>query len=181
MIAEAEAVLDYWFKELPRDKWFAKDAAVDAEIGRRFGALHARLAQGIPAEWLASPPARLAAIVVLDQFSRNLYRDDARAYASDAAALGAAKAMLDEGLETGFNRDELHFLYMPFMHAEDMAEQDRSVALSGTLGEPETLDFAERHRAIVARFGRFPQRNAPLGRVSTPEELAFLAQPGSRF
>ncbi len=181
MNAAAEDVLSYWFGELPREKWFAKDAAVDAEIARRFGDLHECLSREVPASWRDSPPALLAAIIVLDQFSRNLRRDDARAYANDSVALGLAKEALERGFDAGLSRDELHFLYMPFMHAEDLAEQDRSVALFRTLGDPGSLDFAERHRVVIASFGRFPQRNAPLGRESTPAEIEFLRRPGSAF
>jgi uncharacterized protein (DUF924 family) len=189
---EAGEVLAFWFGEAgspsrgkPRAEWFRKDPAFDAEIRRRFLALHASAALGERERWRERPETLLALIVVLDQFSRNLYRDDPRAFSQDARALACAQAMVDRGWDSGLLPVERQFAYLPFEHAEDLALQDRSVELFATLeAYPATkglAEWAEKHRVIVRRFGRFPHRNAALGRASTPEEIAFLQEPGSRF
>jgi uncharacterized protein (DUF924 family) len=192
-------VLDFWFVELgPRD-WWGGDAALDARIRARFGArhdvLHARLAEG-PTEppggsataardeasaAPATPRELLATVLVLDQFSRQIHRGDARAYDSDAAARRIAREAVDAHLDQGFAPAQRLFFYLPFEHSETLADQDRGVALTEALGDAGWTDFARRHRALIARFGRFPHRNAILGRDSTPEELAALAEPGNSF
>jgi len=183
----SEAVLEFWFAGAgkPRPEWFRKDAQFDAAIRARFGALHAEAAGGGLADWEASPREALALVIVLDQFSRNLYRDDRRAFAQDARALDLAQAIVARGWDRERLPVERQFIYLPFEHAEDAAIQDRGVALFQALEEyPETrgmTQWAEKHRAIIRRFGRFPQRNAALGRASTPEEVEFLKQPGSGF
>ncbi len=174
-------VLAFWFDELPVDKRFARDDAVDAMIRARFGTLHAALAAGVPREWQATPEGRRAAIIVLDQFSRNLYRDDARAFAQDSAARALVAAALTSGDDAGLDATARQFLYMPLMHAESLADQDRSLALFATLSDPDVLAFAQRHHDAIARFGRFPARNAALGRPSTHAETAFLAAHPSGF
>lgn len=189
---EAREVLAFWFGEpgtpghgRPRAEWFRKDPAFDGEIRRRFLALHASAALGERDGWRDDPGSLLALVVVLDQFSRNLYRDDPRAFSQDAAALDGAKLMVGRGWDEARLPVERQFCYLPFEHAEDLAMQDRSVALFSALEDhPETkglTEWAEKHRAIVRRFGRFPHRNAALGRDSTPEEIAFLREPGSSF
>ena len=135
----------------------------------------------MPAAWLDTPEGYLAAIIVLDQFPRNMFRGDARAFATDEAGLELAKWAIAEGLDEKLTRDQLVFLYMPFQHSEDRDDQARAIALYAMLGKPLNLDFALRHQAVVDRFGRFPHRNALLGRASTEEEQAFLAEPGSSF
>jgi uncharacterized protein (DUF924 family) len=196
----AEEVLLFWFGELREDgraapekvaRWFRKDPAFDAEIRARFERLHEAVAAGEREGWLATRRGRLAYVIVLDQLSRNMYRDTARAFASDPQALRAARDGIAAGDDRALAFAERDFLYMPFMHAEDVAEQDRCVELfsrfrdelSGELraAVEHSLSFAVRHRDIVARFGRFPHRNAVLGRASTPEEQTFLQQPGSGF
>ena len=181
MTPEADTVLDYWFNTLTPDQWWVKDEALDAAIGARFGALLDRLGRHVPDDWRASPRGTLAAVIVLDQFSRNIHRGTARAFENDAAALQLAKDAVARGDDQALNAQERPFLYMPFEHSENLADQDRSVALFGALGNANLLDFAKRHRVIVARFGRFPHRNAILGRASTAEEEAFLKEPGSSF
>lgn len=189
---EVRDVLAFWFGEpgtagfgKARPAWFRKDPAFDAEIRRRFLALHARAALGECDGWRDDPDSLLALIVVLDQFSRNLYRDDPRAFSQDAAALACAQLMIDRGWDAARLPVERQFAYLPFEHAEDLALQDRSVALFSALEAfPETrglTEWAEKHRVIIRRFGRFPHRNAALGRESTPEEAAFLREPGSGF
>lgn len=189
---EAAAVLAFWFGEpgspehgKPRAAWFAKDAAFDAEIRRRFLALHASAALGERDRWRASPDTLLALVIVLDQFSRNLHRNDARAFSQDAAALAAAQEMIARGWDRERLPVERQFVYLPFEHAEDLAMQDRSIELFTSLenyAETKGLTgWAEKHRVIIRRFGRFPHRNAALGRAATPEEAAFLKEPGSGF
>lgn len=189
---EARRVLAFWFGEpgssghgQPRAEWFRKDANFDEAIRREFLALHAAAAAGEREQWRDEPASLLALVIVLDQFSRNLYRDDARAFAQDARALACAQLALARGWDRDRLPVERQFLYLPFEHAEDAALQDRSVelffALEDLPGTRGLTVWAEKHRAIVRRFGRFPHRNAALGRASTPEELAFLAGPDSRF
>lgn len=190
--AQAGEVLAFWFGEpgspghgKPREAWFRKDPAFDEEIRRRFLALHASAALGERDRWRDDPGSILALIVVLDQFSRHLYREDPRAFSQDAMALDCARRMIAAGWDTARLPVERQFAYLPFEHAEDLAVQDRSIALFSALEAfPETKGltaWAEKHRAIIRRFGRFPHRNAALGRESTPGEVAFLKEPGSRF
>jgi uncharacterized protein (DUF924 family) len=183
-----DEVLDFWFGPAPhaeRDVWFRKDPAFDAEIRSRFGAaIEAALAGGL-ADWTATPRGAVARVLLLDQFTRNVFRDTPRAFAGDAQALATAEAIVDARSDRTLDLYERWFLYMPFEHSEDLAVQERAVALFKALaeetGEPGNLSWAEEHAAVVRRFGRFPHRNAILGRVSTPEELAFLQEQGSRF
>jgi uncharacterized protein (DUF924 family) len=171
-------VLAFWFADPKR--WWKKDPAFDAEIHDRFGALRDAVMRGEHEDWRATPRGALAYVIVLDQFSRNMFRGSARSFEGDARALAAACAAVDSGFDKGLSVDERMFLYMPLMHCEDIAHQERCVALfAGVV--PEQLRFAEMHRDIVRRFGRFPHRNAALGRASTPEEVEFLKQPGSSF
>lgn len=185
----AQEVLNFWFgpEDSPgygesRKEWFQKDGAFDDEIRRRFGGLHAAAAHGMLDHfWKDSPAGNLAMVIVLDQFSRQLYRNEAKAFAQDAHALKLARHALDQG----FDRDALPvqrlFWYLPFEHSENLEDQDRAIALIKPLGNAEWTRYAEAHRAVIARFGRFPHRNAALGRESTPEEEAYLAEPGSGF
>ena len=182
--------LDFWFgtgadRGKARPEWYRKSEAFDAQIRRRFLALHASAALGELEAWRAKAPSMLALVVVLDQFSRNLYRDDPRAFAQDGHALACAREAIARADDAGLLPVERQFLYMPFEHSEDLADQDRAVELMTSLDtHAETrglVEWAERHRAVIRRFGRFPHRNAALGRATTPEEAAFLEEPGSRF
>ena len=168
-----------------RPEWFRKDAAFDNEIRKRFGVLHAEAAGRALEAWRASPQPMLALVVILDQFSRNLYRGDARAFAQDAMALECAHQAIARGDDLGLLPVQRQFLYMPLEHSEDLREQERCVELMRSLEAFEPTkgltEWAEKHRVIIARFGRFPHRNAALGRESTPEEIEFLKQPGSGF
>ena len=186
----ATEVLDFWFgppeaRGKARAEWFRKDEKFDAEIWRRFGALHAAAALGELEGWRAEPRPMLSLVVILDQFSRNLYRGDARSFAQDAHALACAKEAIARGDDARMLPVERQFLYMPFEHSEDLAEQDCAVDLMTSLQAFEEtrglLEWAERHRAVIRRFGRFPHRNAILGRASTAEEAGFLKEPGSSF
>ncbi len=174
-------VLHFWFEELDPKDWWRKDDALDAKIVSRFKPTYDVLREGVPASWLESPEGMLAAILVLDQFPRNMFRDDPRAFATDAGALELAKRAIADGMDTKLEPRERAFIYLPFQHVEDRADQARSVELFTALGEKLNLDFAMRHKAIIDRFGRFPHRNAVLGRASTAEEEEFLKQPGSSF
>lgn len=178
---QPEEVIDYWFETLSPDDWYGPPPEVDAEIARRFGDLYERLSEDVPDAWLRNPQGRLAAILVLDQFPRNIYRGSPRAFATDEKALALSKDAIAAGADKALPPEQRAFLYMPFQHTETLADQRRSLELFEALGNPENLDFAVRHYEIIERFGRFPHRNAVLGRVSTPEELAFLEQPGSSF
>jgi uncharacterized protein (DUF924 family) len=180
-IADPDEVLRFWFEELSPKDWFRKDSELDRRINDRFRETYEALRQGLPEPWLSRAEGYLAAILVLDQFPRNMFRGDSRAFATDAAALSLSKRAIAEGLDAEMGPDHRAFLYMPFQHAETKADQARSVELFAALGKPVELDFAKRHKAIVDRFGRFPHRNAVLGRLSTAEEIAFLAEPGSSF
>lgn len=192
MDERAAEVLEFWFGASgtpghgqKRREWFMKDDAFDAEIRRRFLALHAAAALGECDAWERSPRELLALVVVLDQFSRNLYRNDPRAFSQDERARSAATILLDRGWDADLLPVERQFAYLPFEHAEDLALQDRSVALFESLEAFEPTrgltEWAEKHRVIIRRFGRFPHRNAALGRESTPAETAFLREPGSGF
>lgn len=169
-------VLRFWFEELKPKNWFRRDTVVDAAIRVRFSDIYEQLKDGVPDDWLDSAKAYLAAILILDQFPRNMFRDDDRAFATDGAALSLAKRAIAQGLDEQLAPKERAFLYMPFQHAENADDQARSVGLYTALGNPLNLDFALRHQAVIDRFGRFPHRNQVLGRVSTEEEEAFLAE-----
>ncbi|MGB3721822.1 MAG: DUF924 family protein [Pacificimonas sp.] len=171
-------VLDFWFREVDKSDWFRGGAELDAKIAARFADLHGRLSDEVPDSWLASHEGVLAAIIVLDQFSRNLFRGDARAFASDGDALNLAHLAIERVWDGDYPDDERQFLYMPFMHVEDTRGQDRSVELFGLLDDDEPLRFADKHRDVIARFGRFPGRNTALGRESTAAEQRYLDDGG---
>ena len=191
--ADAESVLEFWFGApssadygKARKSWFAKDDAFDRSIRDRFGALIEQALRGEHEGWADDAHSALAQIVLLDQFTRNAFRGTARAFAGDARALAAASRMVGARQDEALPPFMRAFAYMPFEHAEGLAMQDESVRLftrlvAGTGDPEELLDYAQRHRAIIERFGRFPHRNDILGRQSTAEEIEFLKQPGSGF
>ena len=199
MPTDARAVLDFWFGAADdpghtqtRPQWFVKDAAFDAQIAQRFGALIERALVGGIDDWVApplsqlSPLPALARVIVLDQFTRNAFRGQARAFAGDAMALQTARALVASGLDRRLSGVQRQFAYLPFEHAEDLAHQRTAVQLFEQLGRDEPAlagltQWAQRHHDIVARFGRFPHRNAWLGRASSAEEIEFLKMPGSAF
>lgn len=170
-------VLAFWRAAGP-DKWFTSDPAFDREIAARFGAIWRAAADGQLARWEATPEGALALVIVLDQFPRNMFRGQARTYEADAVA----RAVADRALERGFDRqvpqDERRFFYLPFMHSEMLPDQTRCLDLARAYGDDEFMTYAEQHADIVRRFGRFPHRNPILGRVTTPEEQAFLDAGG---
>jgi uncharacterized protein (DUF924 family) len=187
-IVPPAAVLEFWFGAPPlamRAEWFRKDPAFDQRIRESFGALVDRaIDHGLG--WGPAPADRLAEILVLDQFPRNLFRDHARAFAGDARALAIAIAMIEAGDDRALDPVQRWFAYLPLEHAEDLALQDRCVALFEALAaehpaSANPLDYARKHRDVIRRFGRFPHRNRALGRVSTAAEAEYLRQPGSGF
>ena len=174
-------VLDFWFDTLSAKDWFSKSDELDAAIAEHFADIHRAAAAGELYSWRHSHEGRLAEILVLDQFSRNLFRDSPQAFAQDGQALVLAQEAIRHGADRALSDDQRAFLYMPYMHSESLAIQRASVLLYQALGRENNLDFARRHYAIIERFGRYPHRNAILGRESSDEEREFLAQPGSSF
>jgi len=170
-------ILAFW-REAGRDRWYKKDDAFDAEVRRRYLDLWHEAAEGKLAAWEASDDGALALTIVLDQFPRNMFRGDARTYASDALAREVAGRAIARGVDARIDPVLIEFLYMPFMHSEDLPDQLRCVELFRKTGHAENLGYAERHAGIVRRFGRFPHRNRLLGRATTPEEQAFLDAGG---
>ena len=192
MNAPWQPVLDFWFLPAadpghgkPRPEWFRKDARFDHTIIERFGKLIEQALAGALDSWQVELRGALAHVVVLDQFTRNAFRDTARAFAGDRQALAAARRLVEQKLDRQLVPVERWFAYMPYEHAEDSAMQDQALAHFTQLeAESEMTDlvsYANRHRDIIRRFGRFPHRNRLLGRTSTPEEEEFLRQPGSGF
>jgi len=201
MPSEAQAVLDFWFGppddpgyRSVRETWFRKDPAFDAQISQRFGALIERALAGNIDPWAQTSDAgngdpalaALARVIVLDQFTRNVFRGTARAFAGDALALNGARALVASGLDRTLSGVQRQFVYLPFEHAEDLAHQRTALQLFEQLAKDEPAlaslhEWARKHHDVVARFGRFPHRNAALGRESTTQEQTFLLQPGSGF
>lgn len=181
MKTEPQTILHFWFTELTEKQHFAKDAALDTLIAQRFGAV---LEAGSRCElfgWRNSPAGRLAEIIVLDQFSRNVWRDTPRAFAQDALALILAQELVARGDDAQLSVPQRRFAYMPYMHSESLIVHEEALRLFAAPGLENNLDFERRHLAILQRFGRYLHRNAILSRESTAEELAFLQQPGSEF
>ncbi len=184
-----DEVLAFWFGPLPhrtRSEWFTKDAGFDALIAGRFAAPIGKALAGAYGEWCVEPRGSLARILLLDQFTRNVFRGTPRAFAGDERALATTRDALARGFEAALDPWERWFLYMPLEHSEDPAMQRLAVARFEALaadaqGFEGALDYARRHAAVIERFGRFPHRNAILGRASTPGEIAFLREPGSSF
>ena len=175
-IAPAD-VLAFWRAAGP-DKWFAKDDAFDAEIAARFGALWRAAANNELASWETTPEGALALVIVLDQFPRNMFRGQARTYETDAVARAVADRALERGSDRMVPQLERQFFYLPLMHSEILADQERCLLLARALGDDEVTKYAEIHTDIVRRFGRFPHRNSMLGRATTPDEQAFLDAGG---
>ena len=180
-VCTPQEVFDFWFEECGRDQWFATTAELDRDIRHRFRDTHLALSRGVTEEWRATPNSRLAAVIVLDQFPRNIYRATPLAFATDGLALREAKLALEAGADMKVSPECRTFFYMPFEHCEDLEEQERAVALFRALGDEEYIDYALRHRDVIAAYGRFPHRNAIVGRQSSAAELKYLAQPGAGF
>ena len=176
-----EEILEFWFETLTPKEWWGKDPALDALIAERYSGLLTRASRCELYEWRATPRGRLAEVIVLDQFPRQIHRDTPLAFACDPLALALAQEAVARGDDAPLSPIERVFLYLPYMHSESAEIQRVSVELYRSNGLADNLDFALRHQAIVDRFGRYPHRNEILGRESTPEEIAFLKEPGSRF
>jgi uncharacterized protein (DUF924 family) len=176
-----EAILTFWFSELEPAQWWRVDPALDDLIRSRFGHLHAAASVSELFAWRSSPGGRLAEVIVLDQFSRNMFRGTPKAFACDPLALALAQEAVSLGADLQIEPASRAFLYMPYMHSESRLIHAEALRLFATPGLERNLESARQHKAIIDRFARYPHRNAALSRESTPEELAFLAQPGSSF
>ena len=176
-----QSIHDFWFTRLQPEQWWKKDDEVDSYITANFHILHQQANRGELFEWRKTAKGRLAEIILLDQFSRNMFRNSAQAFASDSIALVLAQEAIAIGADKELSALERSFLYMPFMHSESLLIHERALQLFTENGLQLNLDYEVMHRDIIVEFGRYPHRNAILQRTSTPEELAFLTQPGSSF
>ncbi|MFC3053516.1 DUF924 family protein [Kordiimonas pumila] len=176
-----EDVLYFWFQEAGVEAWWKKSKTFDDHVRRRFLSVYEKAAKGELWQWRESPRGRLAEIIILDQFPRNMFRDTPKSFATDSIALVLAQEAVHVKADTSLTPAEKQFLYMPYMHSESLSTHDVAVKLYSAPELVSNLDFEHRHRDIIARFGRYPHRNAILGRVSTVEEIAFLKEPGSSF
>ncbi len=180
-MVSADDVLKFWFEEIEPAQWWVKDIALDMAIEKRFASTHKAAAQGELAAWRQCPAGRLAEIIVLDQFSRNLYRDSPLAFAFDSAALVLAQEALRIQADERVEVERRAFFYMPYMHSESATIHAQAAEIFSRLGAEHNYAFELQHKAIIDRFGRYPHRNTILGRQSTPEEIEFLKQPASSF
>jgi uncharacterized protein (DUF924 family) len=176
-----QSVLQFWFHEIKPAQWWAVDPGFDRLVTQRFGELHAQAVRAELFAWRSNPRGRLAEVIVLDQFSRNIFRGDRRAFEADALALGLAQEAVAAKADLALSPEERAFLYMPYMHSESKAIHAVADRLFLENTPQNNHGFELRHKAIIDRFSRYPHRNAVLGRSSTPEEIAFLTEPGSRF
>ncbi|KRC78432.1 hypothetical protein ASE13_18300 [Sphingomonas sp. Root241] len=175
----AEEVLGFWFEGLMPEQWFAKSDELDREIGARFESLRREVLESSAAGWRDDPRTLLAAVILLDQFSRNVHRGTPEAFAADPLAQELASLAVERGWDRDMTPEQRQFLYLPFEHAESRALQAVSLSCYEALGLEEALEYARQHAEVIARYGRFPSRNAALGRESTAEEVAYLAKPGA--
>ncbi|OJW69144.1 MAG: hypothetical protein BGO68_03535 [Candidatus Amoebophilus sp. 36-38] len=172
-------ILDFWFSNENKERWFGKDEKFDNLIRERFLTLYEQAAQGMLDNWKQTPAGILALIILLDQFSRNMFRGDRRSYATDHQALSLAKEAINKGMDKKLSESQRKFIYMPLMHSENLEDQQLSVQLFAN--DTLTYFYATRHMEIIRKFGRFPHRNAILGRKSTNEELIFLKESNASF
>ena len=176
-----QEIINFWFDEIESKSWWIKDEAFDSEIRQRFGAIHAAAVRCECYPWRAHPLGRLAEIIVLDQFSRNIYRDRPLAFANDSLSLALAQEAVALQVDKTLTATQKAFLYMPYMHSESAAIHEVAVTLFDQPGMESNLAFELKHKTIIDRFGRYPHRNVIMRRTSTAEEIAFLQQPGSSF
>jgi uncharacterized protein (DUF924 family) len=177
----SDSIIKFWFEEIDTSYWFKKDLEFDQLLINRFSTLHAQAEHGELYVWRDSAKGRLAEVIILDQFSRNMFRDSAKAFAQDGMALVLAQEAIRIGDDLKLNNSERSFLYMPFMHSESLAIHEIAVNLFTKNGAQGNLNFELKHKAIIEQFGRYPHRNAVLGRLSTPAEIEFLSRQGSSF
>jgi len=178
---EYTEIIHFWFDEIDTSLWFKKNEEFDQQLRDRFSTVHRSAACGELYSWRSNPEGRLAEIIVLDQFSRNMFRDSDQAFAYDAIALVLSQVAVEAGDDKRIEASHRAFMYMPFMHSESPVIHEQAVKLFSQPGLERNLEFEMKHKAIIDRFGRYPHRNAVLGRTSTAEELEFLQQPGSSF
>ncbi|HOH03184.1 MAG: hypothetical protein BWY17_05172 [Deltaproteobacteria bacterium ADurb.Bin207] len=176
-----QEILDFWFRELEPTQWWQKDEQLDALIRRRFGHWHEQAMAGEWCAWRESAAGSLAEVIILDQFSRNIYRGKPESFLSDPMALALAQCAIAKEFDRALPPTERGFLYMPFMHSESRLIHEQAVKLFESLGNAHSLEFEYKHKRIIDRFGRYPHRNPILGRESSAEELEFLTQPDSSF
>ena len=176
----AEDIIQFWFVEHGPDDWFGGKPEFDAALAERFARTHAHVAKGEAWRWRGTGAGRLAEIILLDQFSRQLFRKRPEAFAQDKMALVLAQEAIAQGADKVVAPTQRPFFYLPFMHAESLVIQEEGLKLYRALGDADQLDYMQKHHDCIARFGRFPVRNAALGRTTTPEELAYLAEIGDR-
>ena len=176
-----QSILQFWFHEIQPAQWWKVDPEFDQLIAERFGEIHSQAKKAELFDWRSNPSGRLAEVIVLDQFSRNIYRGDRRAFETDSLALVLAQEAVATRIDTTLTQDERSFLYMPYMHSESRKIHEVAELLFREHTPKTSYEFELRHKRIIDHFGRYPHRNAILGRESTPEELVFLATPGSRF
>mmetsp|Transcript_25803 Transcript_25803/g.43824 ORF Transcript_25803/g.43824 Transcript_25803/m.43824 type:complete len:216 (+) Transcript_25803:132-779(+) len=179
--SSADQVLKFWFEDLSPQQWFIQSDQVDTTIRNKFLDTHNKAAAGELDSWRKDARGSLAEIIILDQFSRNLYRNTPQAFAQDGMALVLAQEAIAKGFEDDLSTEQVQFLYLPFMHSESLVIHERAVELYTALGQEMNLEFEMKHKAIIERFGRYPHRNAILERESTPEEIEFLKGPDSSF
>lgn len=177
----SDNILDFWFSDRVKPLHFIKNSALDKEVSDRFYQTYKKASNSILNDWQRSAESSLALIIILDQFPRNMFRNTQKAFRTDSDALKISKDAIDNGFNANLNQEQCTFLYMPFMHSEDLSEQEFSVKLYSQLGIENNLSFAIAHRDIIRRFGRFPHRNDIMERKSTLEEIEFLKNPGSGF
>lgn len=175
------SILDFWFREIAPAQWWKVDPAFDEQVRTRFGVLHEQARHCELFAWRATPEGRLAEVIVLDQFARNIHRGTPQAFSADPLALALAQEAVAAGADLALPAEQRAFVYMPFMHSESRAIHAAGEPLMKARAPQHTHEFELKHQAIVERFGRYPHRNAILGRASTPQELEFLQQPGSSF
>lgn len=180
-MSEIDTVLNFWFEEIEPAQWWKKDPEFDQVISDRFRDLHKQARQCELFRWRQTPHGRLAEIIVLDQFSRNIYRDNWRAFASDPLALALAQGAVRYGADELLDQQHRNFLYLPYMHSESLKIHEQAIKLYEQKTEPSTLNFEKRHKVIIEKFGRYPHRNEVLGRESSPLEIEFLKEAGSSF
>jgi len=174
-------IITFWFKTLEPKQWFIKDAALDKHISQHFHVIHDAAWRGELYMWRETPEGRLAEIIVLDQFPRNMFRDTVKAFASDNLALILAQEAIRQGDDQRIDIEQRAFMYMPYMHSESAMIHKQAEQLFSQPGAEYNYEFELKHKAIIDKFGRYPHRNAILGRTSTPEEIAFLKQPNASF
>ncbi|MCE3232904.1 MAG: hypothetical protein K0R98_1161 [Rickettsiaceae bacterium] len=180
-IATTQEILDFWFAEENKHKWFEKDSDFDSEITKRFLATYKEAKKKYDPLLEHTPQDMLATVIVLDQFPRNMFRGKKEAYATDVLALKIADDAIRRAYDKELSAEQRKFLYMPFMHSEDIKHQRYAVALFARLGDTISAEYANQHKGVIVRFGRFPHRNSALERKSTEKEIKFLAEAGSGF